>query len=334
MIMAGFSDADLLHSPSPEHHWQESVVMIFLDLHSGATGYFRIGTQPNVPACQEWCYLQTPDGVRFRRLRFGLPLTPKTRRNDGFGAGGLMWKYDGDAIRLTADYDDVHVDLRYRDFYPSTPCWKWIGRDMVDIGAAAHYESAGSVEGVMSVAGRTHEIRHGLGHRDHSWGTRDGSNLRACRWCVGTVGPEFSHSIFTFFDKHGGAAMGGWVVRHGVVEHAREIDSVVYNNMDGITARGGRVSALLESGERVDIEIETVSSFITGHDTDHGGPDSYVCSEGVSRTKINGSEGAACFTICNNVTGVGEPVQRVCEEFSTLQDGISVRPSTETLIRM
>ena len=261
-------------------------------------------------------------------------MVAESRRPDGFAAGGLHWAYAGDSIRLRAAYEGVRVDLRYRDFYPSTPCWKWIGRDQVDIGAAAHYESSGSVEGEVEIEGRVHRVTQGLDHRDHSWGTRDGSNLRACRWCVGTVGPEFSHSIFTFFDKHGGVAKGGWIVRNGVVEHAREIDSVVYNNMDGITARGGRVSAVLESGERVDIEVETASSFITGHDTDHGGPDSYVCSEGVSRTQIAGREGGACFTIGNNVTGVGEPVQRVCEEFSTLSRWNQHAAPRTPLIRM
>ena len=332
--MTGFVDADFLHEPGPEPHWQESAVMLFADIGAGVTGYFRLGTQPGSSRCQEWIYLQLPDGMRFRRLRFGLPLTSESRRKDGFAAGGLHWRYESGSIRLRAAYDGVRVELSYRDFYPSTPCWKWIGRDQVDIGAAAHYESSGSIEGFVEIAGRRHEVQQGFAHRDHSWGTRDGSNLRACRWCVGTLGPQWSHSIFTFFDARGGAALGGWVVRNGLVEHAREIDSVVYNNMDGITARGGRVSAVLESGERVDIEVQTLSSFITGHDTDHGGPHSYVCSEGVSSMRVFGQTGAGCFTICNNVTGVGEPVQRVCEEFSTLVDGISKAPRGTPLIRM
>jgi hypothetical protein len=332
--MTKFGAMDFRHTPGPEHNWQESVVLVFLDQETGLTGYFRIGTQPNIPACQEWIYLQTPDGTRFRRLRFGLPITAKTRPDNGFGAGGLEWTYQEDVIRLKGQYADVHVDLTYRDFYPSTPCWKWIGDDTVDIGATAHYESSGAIQGTVEIGGRTHRVAHGLGHRDHSWGTRDGSNLRACRWCVGTTGPELSHSIFTFFDAKGRVAKGGWVVRHGKVEHAKEIDSVVFNNMDGLTARGGRVSVVLESGDRVDIALDMVSSFITGHDSDHGGPDSYVCSEGVARTRIGPLNGASCFTVCNNPTGVGQPVQNVCEEFSTLTDGISIRPQREPLIRI
>jgi hypothetical protein len=332
--MVDFCTADFLHPPGPEHNWQESVVMVFLDSESGFTGYFRIGTEPNISACQEWVYLQSPEDVRFRRLRFGLPITANTRAEKGFGAGGMVWTYQGETIRLKGNYAEANVDLTYRDFYPSTPCWKWIGRDTVDIGATAHYESSGAVEGTVEIAGKVYHITKGLAHRDHSWGTRDGSNLRACRWCVGTVGPELSHSIFTFFDAKGGVAKGGWVVRNGVVEHAKEIDSVVFNNMDGVTARGGRVSVILESGERVDIALEMVSSFITGHDSDHGGPNSYVCSEGVARTRIGSMSGASCFTVCNNPTGVGQPVQNVCEEFSTLQDGISVRPQRQPLIRI
>jgi hypothetical protein len=332
--MSTLTDADFVHPPGHEANWQESVVLVFLDQETGLTGYFRIGTQPNIAACQEWVYLQTPEGVRFRRLRFGLPITPKTRPADGFGAGGLEWRYQGDLVRLKGEYEGVFVDLTYRDFYPSTPCWKWIGSDAVDFGAAAHYESSGAVEGTITIAGKVHRIAKGLGHRDHSWGTRDGANLRACRWCVGTAGPELSHSIFTYFDAKGGVAKGGWVVRHGVVEHAKDIDSVVFNNMDGITARGGRVSVVLESGERIDIALETVSSFITGHDSDHGGPNSYVCSEAVTRTRIGSLTGASCFTVCNNPTGVGQPVQRVCEEFSTLIDGLSTRPDRVPLIRI
>jgi hypothetical protein len=50
--------------------------------------------------------------------------------------------------------------------------------------------------------------------------------------------------------------------------------------------------------------------------------------------RVSDQTGAGCFTICNNVTGVGEPVQRVCEEFSTLVDGISQAPRGTSLIRM
>jgi hypothetical protein len=332
--MVDFIDADFMHPPGAELNWQESVVLLFGDTTTGLTGYFRVGTQPNAQICQEWIYLQLPDGTRFRRLRFDLPIDALSRRPDGFAAGGLHWAYDGDRIVLRAVYDSVRVHLEYRDFYPATPCWKWIGRDHVDIGAAAHYESSGFVQGTVEVGGRRHSIGEGFAHRDHSWGTRNGSNLRACRWCVGTAGPQFSHSIFTFFDANGGIAMGGWIVRNGNVEHARQIDSIVFNNMDGITVRGGRVSALLESGERIDIEIETLSSFITGHDTDHGGPNSYVCSEGVSLMRSGELVGAGCLTVCNNVTGVGEPVQRVCEEFSTLIDGVSWAPRASPLIRV
>jgi hypothetical protein len=331
--MTALFDADFIH-PIPEnpgHEWQESVVLFFHDEAAGVSMYCRIGTQPPKNVCQEWVYVQTRDGARFRRMRFGLPLTDRSRRPDGFGAGGLDWTYQADGtIRLLASYPDLQVDVVYRDFYPSTPCWQWVGTDAVDIGAAAHFESSGSVTGSVMIGGTRYAIDAGMGHRDHSWGERDGSNLRACRWCVGTTGPGLSHSLISFVDSKGNLALGGWVVRDGVVEHAQKIDIVAEMNLDGLTARGGRVAMLMAGGERIDIDIETRSSFITGHDSDHGGPASYVCSENVSRTRVNGIDGIACFTVCNDVTGVGEPISMVLDRFSTLSDGLSHRQADDT----
>lgn len=321
-----FFHADFMHEKGPEPTWQESVVMFFHDLETDLSGYFRLGIEPNVPACQEWIYLQDGDGRRFRRLRFGLDHDQNSRRMDGFRAGGLDWRYEGDCIHLIGTYEDVSVDIYYRDFYPSTPCWKWIGGDDVDIGAAAHYESSGSVTGTVRLGDRTIRLGRAMGHRDHSWGTRDGDNLRACRWFVGTTGPELSHSSLSFLDQHGNLAVGGWVVRNGVVTHAKHIDNVVQCNMDGLTIRSGRIVMLLEDDSTVEIDVDVRSSFITGHNSDHGGPHSYVASEGVSRTLVNGKQGICDLTVVNNVTGVGAPVSFVLEKYSTLKDGLSQRP--------
>src|SRR6202453_5311807 len=114
--MTNFGAMDLRHTPGPDHDWQEPVVLVFLDQATGLTGYFRSGTQPNIPACQEWIYLQTPDGTRFRRLRFGLPITAKTRPDDGFGAGGLEWTYQADYGWLKCRTYYVHVEKPCRDF--------------------------------------------------------------------------------------------------------------------------------------------------------------------------------------------------------------------------
>lgn len=326
-------DADFIHPVVDEHEWQESVVLLFHDETAGVSFYSRIGTQPPKGVCQEWLYVQGPEGDRFRRLRFDLPLTKRSRRQDGFGAGGLDWTYHQDgSILLLAEYPDFSAEIVYRDFYPSTPCWNWVGANKVDIGATAHYESSGAVEGKVRIGSKTYRVGNGLGHRDHSWGSRYGENMRACRWCVGTTGPEFSHSILSFADARGGLALGGWVVKDGNVIHAKDIDIVVALNHDGLTARGGKVGLLLENDEHIEIEIAQRSSFITGHDSDHGGPNSYVCSENVSRTRINGLDGVCCFTVCNDVTGMGEPVVMVLDRWSTLKDGLSKRESSSTLL--
>jgi hypothetical protein len=321
--MSPFSDADLMHAKGPEPSWQESVVLFFHDEASGLSAYFRLGIEPNVPACQEWIYIQSASGRRFRRLRFGLPVTERSRRPDGFSAGGLNWTYEQDCIRLTGEYEDVQFDLRFYGFYPSTPCWKWIGSGNVDIGAPNHFENSGRVEGRLSIAGEAYPDINAFGHRDHSWGPRDGSRMRACRWAVGTVGPELSHTAISFVDSKGRLALGGWAVRNGMLTHAKQIDIVNHENIDGLTSRGGILNMVLEDDSVIVVEIEVLASFITGHNTDRGGVHSYVCSEGISRTRIGNKRGVCCFTICNNATGGEMPVEWVAERFSTLVDGHS-----------
>jgi hypothetical protein len=326
--MSQLYDADFLHPPGSEPDWQESVVLFLMDRASGLTLYSRIGTQPNAECCQEWVYIQAPDGTRFRRLRFGLPLTSKSRAKDGFGAGGLTFKYTMDGrICLRVEYPDVLAEITYTDFYPSTPCWKWLGTDDVHIGAHGHYESSGKVEGYVELRGQSYEIGDGLGHRDHSWGPRDGDNLRACRWVVGTAGPSLSHSVISFVDAKGNLALGGWVVRDGLVSHAKSIDIAANCNIDGLTIRSGRMLLTLEDESSIEVGLQPASAFITGHDTDHGGRDSYVCAETVCRTRVGALEGVGCMTVCNNATGGYRPVGFVLEEYSTIQDGFSRAPA-------
>ena len=324
--MSGFSEADFMHEKGTEPNWQESVLLFFHDEKTGVSGYSRLGIEPNAEACQEWIYLQDAEGRRFRRLRHGLPHSENSRRPDGFSSGGLNWTYEGDCIHFTAAYPEAQVDLRYRDFYPSTYCWKWIGAEDVKIGAAGHYESSGYLRGTVTIDGNRYNIERALSHRDHSWGARDGSNMRVSRWCVGSIGPELSHCALSYIDKEGNMALGGWVVREGEVTHASALDFVVQSNMDGLTIRGGTMVMTLEDNSVVEVRAETVANFITAHNSERGGhPGAYICSEGVSRSFINGKQGVCCYTTCNNIAGLGERANFVLDEYSTLQDGLSRR---------
>jgi hypothetical protein len=333
MDVAGvpMAEVDLVHPVGPRDDWHESVVMFAYDTSSDLSLYFRIGSWPHRKSAQEWIYIETGDGLRFRSLRSELPLDDDCRRPDGFAAGGVRWTVHEDSISVTADYPEVRADLTYHDFYSGVQ-FKVIGRTaMLPTEKMGHLESSGWVQGDVTIGGRHFRVESALAHRDHSWGPRD-DRFRVARWLVGTTGPALSHAFISTVDSHGIQAEGGWIVRNGIAEHARELDMVVLHNMDGLTARGARGRVVLESGEVVEIDATTRSSFITGHATSHGGPGSYVCSEGVSTTLVNGISGVACMTIANSSTGVGEEIKVVDPVFSTIAQGLSQRPSRSRLL--
>jgi hypothetical protein len=326
------TEVDLTHPVAPREDWHESVVLFAYDTSSDLSLYFRIGSWPHRRSVQEWIYIETGDGLRFRSLRADLPLNGDSRRPDGFSAGGMRWTVHADSISLTADYPDLQADLTYHDFYPGVQ-FKLIGRTATVLTEkVGHLESSGWVQGDVRIGGRHFRIDSALAHRDHSWGPRS-DRFRVARWLVGTTGPALSHAFISTIDSRGTQVQGGWIVRNGIVEHADELDIVVLHNMDGITARGARGRVVLESGEVVEIDATIRSSFITGNATSHGGPGSYVCSEGVSTTLVNGIPGIACMTIANSSAGVGEEIKVVDPMFSTLEQGLSQRPSRSPLIR-
>ena len=317
------------HEVGPEINWNESMVLICYDRDSDLSVYFRIAGRPNQRVAEQWVFAAAPTGERFRHVDVAMPYKDGYRRPLGFSAGGLHWDYVGDnVIHLTADYPELQADLRYRDFYAPQNGWQFIGHEH-DYGLGqytAHYECSGSVEGEVTFCGRTYRITAGLAHRDHSWGPRR-DETRVARWVIGTIGPDFSHSLVSHIDPNGKWVTGGWIVRNGMVEHARQVDIVAYQNSDGVSARGGQAAAVLESGERVTIGLETRASFISFN----GLGDSRAC-EGVSRSFIGGRPGMACFTIANGATGVGAEVKAICTEYATMADGLTHAPPRPELI--
>lgn len=325
------SELDAIHPVGQRPDWHESVVLFAYDPTEDLAFYCRIGCWPHRESTQEWVYVQTPEGVRFRSLRPDLPMTAESRRPDGFAAGGLSWTLESAAVHIRGQYADLSVDLVYRDFYASTP-WKVIGQaEAVPTTKMGHVESSGWIEGQIVIDGKLFVIEQALSHRDHSWGPRD-DRFRVARWLVGTTGPSLSYSFISMIDSLGTEVKAGWVVRDGNVDHARAMDSVVFYNPDGITARGGLGRFLLESGEVIDIRVTTKASMITGNHTSHGGAGSYVCSEGISLTEVNGVEGIVCMTIASCSAGVGEEIKVVDPLYSTITPGLSRRPESHSLI--
>src|SRR5919197_875284 len=94
-------------------------------------------------------------------------------------------------MRYRVADEDCQLDLAVEDFYPRTDFFPPDAGTLVDDFASSHYETSGRVTGTVVLGGVTYEV-DGLGHRDHSWGTRRWDTLLNHRWVPGTFGPDLS----------------------------------------------------------------------------------------------------------------------------------------------
>ncbi|TFG05635.1 MAG: hypothetical protein EU536_01220 [Promethearchaeota archaeon] len=94
--------------------------------------------------------------------------------------------------RLTFEDRMVQLDVTYTGRFPAfnsaeaedpIGTLEKYGIEMLDVAAQRHYEQAMVVEGTLTLkkSGETRKIKC-LGHRDHSWGTRDWVNIDGWNW--------------------------------------------------------------------------------------------------------------------------------------------------------
>jgi hypothetical protein len=325
-MTALYGPDDLLHEAGPQHDWQESVVLIFHDPASGLAGFLRAGSEPNQQLSQPYVSFVTRDGLRYRHHPFDTPMQPGDRTADGFASGPVTWRIPrGEYVHVTATTPDVRADLRLYDWFVSQP-WQMFGPGGLAQLAPGHLESSGHVEGVVEIGGRRFEIKDGLGHRDHSWGTRDVRVMRNFRWVAGTCGPQLSFSGICVHLANGAFMRGGWIHQGGVVRKVSSFDVVAQINVDGVSTRGGYAEWGLAEGGTVRVDAEVVDGIVTSYRSDHGGPGSHVGVEGMAVARQGDLTGFCDFNVSNNLCGGEQAAPSVCEAWATFHNGLSRRP--------
>jgi hypothetical protein len=257
MMREPFTERDEASHPPSEHPlWQESVLLHWYDRQKGIGGWHRIGHEPNNQGGRIalWSFMFDHSGWQYRRCG-ELPLTPADRPEHGFGAGkALAFAYTGGAARWTVDDGPLSARLECRNLSPL------IDPFPPDAEVAAkrfpnHFEAAGRVTGEVVYEGRRISI-DGFGYRDHSWGPRDWQKgMLNHRWFTGTLGEEITFAAITAQSQSGNLIRVGYVHRDGKTARARSVDVVAYMEPDGLTHRGGRLSLVLEDGERIEIRM-------------------------------------------------------------------------------
>lgn len=332
-----YSEVDLPHRPGDHPEWQESWVLIFRDPASGAVGFLRTGSYVNQGTTQTHWGMALPDGTRFRRHLLDRKLEAGDRTETSASSGSMKFSIPNmEYCRFQGFDNDAEADLRLYDWFPSQE-WATVGgarhEMMLESDANhGHPESAGRVEGHIRIGDRVIEIKDGIGYRDHGYGPRPHSIFRSARWHAGTVGPKMSYSLVSMHGDDGSFSKLGWLMRDGKREQIKDLHTVNCVLADGISSLGGWTTVLLESGETIRIDVESVDGVVTSTHFNNGGPGSSAAGvEVLSIPRWNGLEGVCDFNMIDNAHRGEQEVSHLF--LANHEDGLSRRQFDASWIR-
>ncbi|MDP1631245.1 MAG: hypothetical protein Q8L66_07480 [Caulobacter sp.] len=333
-----YSDVDLPHRPSDHPDWQESWVLIFRDPETGLVGFLRTGSYVNQGTTQTHWGMALPDGTRFRRHLLDRRIEPGDRTETTASSGTMKVSFpDMACCRFEGTDQDAEADLRMYDFFPSQQ-WTVIGGPghgaSLDGGNDhGHPESAGRVEGRVRLGDRTFEIKDGIAYRDHGYGPRAHTIFRSARWNAGTVGPRLSYSLVSIQDNDGAFNKFGWLMRDGKREAIKDLHTVNCTLADGLSVLGGWTVVVLESGEHIRIDVDTVDGVVTSTHLNNGGPGSSPAGiDALSIPRWNGLEGVGDFNMIDNAHRGEQEVSHLF--MANHHDGLSKRDFDPSWLRL
>ncbi len=249
-----------LHPAGPDEAWQESVYLAWRDPRSGIGGTHRIGNELNRDTSNLWCGVYADSGTRFRQNDEGVPLV-HCERGQGLQCGPQVMVHDGEALRLTLESDGCALDLTVHDA-PGRIAWIEKGKNELDGRIYTdHYNGHCRVSGTAALDGKNYAI-DAMGWRDHSWGVRHWDSI-VCTRSLG-VGFEsgLTFNVLTFLGTDGQLLRRGHVVRDGQRVPFREAELWVGIEEDGVSARGGALSCVTETGERHHLDFEVIGGML------------------------------------------------------------------------
>jgi hypothetical protein len=335
--MAHYSQVDFPHLPGAHPDWQESFVLIFRDPETGLVGFLRTGSYVNQGTTQTHWGMALPDGTRFRRHLLDRKLEPGDRTEVSASSGTLKYSIPNmEYCRFEAFDDDADADLRIYDWFPSQE-WAAVGGDHHGVLLAGgdehgHPESAGRVEGRVRLGDRIITIENGIGYRDHGYGPRPLPMFRSARWHAGTVGERLSYSLVSMQAEDGQFNKFGWLMRDGKREAIKDLHTVNCTLADGLSSLGGWTAVLLESGEKLRIDVEAVDGVVTSTNANNGGPNSSPAGiEVLSIPSWNGLRGVADFNMIDNAHRGNQEVSHLF--LANTDDGLSQRSFDPSWIR-
>jgi hypothetical protein len=255
-----YSKADFLRQKPNAPQWNDSAWLNWWDSKNKVGGVHRLGHEYNrpdggPPMVAAWSNLITPKGV-YRRVKY-LPLREADKLPNGWGSGDdtsrVEFDEDGSVWTINDPEYGVSAKLRNRDFHDPFCGFPSAGKTHDEI-TSDHIDVAGSITGTITMQGETFRA-DGMGSRDHGWGHRNLYTMRSHRYISGTFGPDFSFAAWAIHSVHDSVEAFGWVMKGDTAIFPKDIDIVVYAEIDSCSTRGGRIRYVLPDGEVIEAEL-------------------------------------------------------------------------------
>lgn len=228
---------DLMHPPSADPSFNESMFFNFFDDARGLGGFVRIGNRVNEAHAEMTFCVFLPDGALL--MQWGKPAIAS---NTVFDAAGMRFtvlepgrrlriEYDGEAVRLADPYamrepgramrDNPRVTVRLS--LEVTATGPMIGDaegkpgSIIFLDGVGHYQQPIALRGELR-AGPEHWPVEAHGVRDHSWGQRIWHSIYRDRSLWISFGADLTViACKTWLSADGRPDEMGCVVEHGVV---------------------------------------------------------------------------------------------------------------------
>jgi hypothetical protein len=152
--------------------------------------------------------------------------------------------YASETVRLEYRFEALHDAFSYRSNPDGLPPWF----------AANRLEQTGRVSGFLEVAGRRIEWDRRMGHRDHSWGTRDWGVPQHWKWFVAYTDSGRAVNGWIWIAR-GEWGCAGYVVRDGatvpvarIEQHADYHPDMTQKRLDAtlVDIAGGRTQLVFD----------------------------------------------------------------------------------------
>ncbi|MHA1301429.1 MAG: DUF7064 domain-containing protein [Candidatus Helarchaeota archaeon] len=196
-------------------------------------------------------------------------------------------KFEDRKFKLDVTFDARFPVFNYLSHEDPLAAFEKYGVELLDVAAQQHYEQGMKVTGtlVMKKTGETRKIDC-LGHRDHSWGTRDWVTIDRWNW----VSAQFEDKTINIarVEVLGKILQTGFISTENGNVHIKQVDVSTKTEEDGKTPVSSTFSMIDENGNKTTITTSVIKSIHLQLPSPRGQTEIF---EQIVTFTCNGSEG-------------------------------------------